>query len=85
MPRQDGCKFARKSDPTMSNFGNLLANCWSLNLWVGFLLKDDIEILLRKMGARLNLKVDLMTLHTYPETGLVRAIFSWSWLVPLPE
>ena len=34
-----------------------------------FLLKTNLYFLLRKIGAILNLKIDLVTLHTYP--GLI--------------
>jgi hypothetical protein len=36
--------------------------CW----YAGFLLEIDLKILIRKTGARLNLKIKLISLHFDP-------------------
>ena len=45
----------------------MLGGGWCLGWYAEFLLKINLKILMRKIGARLNLKIDLVTLHTYPE------------------
>ncbi len=53
----------------------MLCNCYSWMIggqasYAEFLLEIDLKILLRKTGARLNFKIELISLHIDPELPL---------------